>query len=78
VPGIRVSKPVTYSKKTALLFSRMNDTWLSPVERLRISVLIGLVSVEEITRHTGLSRAKSISTFELGPILSAMGRKEIR
>ncbi len=64
-------KTVTFSKKTAQLFSRMNDTWLSPVDRLRVSVLLGLVSVEEIVRYTGLSRAKAISTFRLAPVLAA-------
>jgi hypothetical protein len=73
VPGTAIPKRVTYSKKTALLFSRMNDTWLSPVARLRVSVLLGLVSMEEITAYTGSSRAKAIATFRLGPILAARG-----
>lgn len=69
--GVALPKPLTYSKKTAELFSRMNDTWLSPVDRLRVSVLLGLVSVEEIVAYTGLTRAKAISTFRLAPILAA-------
>ena len=72
VPGVDLPKPLTYSKKTAELFSRMNDTWLSPVDRLRVSVLLGLVSMDEITTYTGLSRAKAITTFKLAPILAAM------
>jgi hypothetical protein len=71
-PGVALPKPLTYSKKTAQLFSRMNDTWLSPVERLRVSVLLGLVSMEEITAYTGLSRKKAVSMFRLAPILAAM------
>jgi hypothetical protein len=69
-PGVKLPKPLTYSKKTAELFSKMNDTWLSPVDRLRVSVLLGLVSMEEITAYTGLSRAKAIATFRLAPILA--------
>jgi hypothetical protein len=70
--GAAVPKPLTYSKKTALLFSRMNDTWLTPVDRLRVSVLLGLVSMEEIVKYTGMPRAKAIATFRLAPILAAM------
>ena len=72
-PGVAIPKPLTYSKKTAQLLSRMNDTWLSPVDRLRVSVLLGLVSVDEIVKYTGLSRANAVTTFELAPILAAMG-----
>jgi hypothetical protein len=71
-PAVKIPKPLTYSKKTALLFSRLNDTWLSPVDRLRVSVLLGLVSMEEITAYTGLSRVKAVSMFRLAPILAAM------
>lgn len=71
-PGVKIPKPLTYSKKTAELFSKMNDTWLSPVDRLRVSVLLGLVSMEEIVKYTGLPRAKAIATFRLAPILAAM------
>jgi len=70
VPGTSLPKPLTYSKKTAQLFSKMNDTWVSPVDRLRVSVLLGLVSVDEIVRYTGLPRARAISTFTLAPILA--------
>jgi hypothetical protein len=65
-------KSPDFSTKTAQLFSKMNDTWLSPVDRVRISVLLGLVSMEEITAYTGLNRAKTIATFRLSPILAAM------
>jgi hypothetical protein len=71
-PGVAIPKPLTYSKKTAELFSRLNDTWLSPVDRLRVSVLLGLVSMDEITAYTGLSREKAISMFRLAPILAVM------
>ena len=69
-PGVALPKPLTYSKKTAELFSRMNDTWLSPVDRLRVSVLLGLVSTDEIVKYTGLTMAKAIATFKLAPVLA--------
>ena len=69
-PGVAIPKPLTYSRKTAELFSKLNDTWLSPVDRLRVSVLLGLVSVDEIVKYTGLTRAKAIATFRLAPILA--------
>jgi hypothetical protein len=71
-PGVALPKPLTYSKKTAELFSKMNDTWLSPVDRLRVSVLLGLVSMEEITAYAGLSREQAVSMFRLAPILAVM------
>jgi hypothetical protein len=70
--GAALPRPLTFGWKTARALSPMNDTWLPPVERLRVSVLLGLVSVEEIVTYTGLSRAKAIATFELAQILAAM------
>jgi hypothetical protein len=71
-PGATIAKAPVYSRATVQLFSRLNDTWLSPVDRLRVSVLLGLVSVEEIVKYTGLTRAKAIADFRLAPILAAM------
>ena len=70
-PEVQIPKPLTFSRKTAALFAKMNDTWLSPVDRLRVSVLLGLVSVEEIVKYTGLPRAQAVSLFRLTPILAA-------
>jgi hypothetical protein len=71
-PGTVVPKPLNYTMKTAELFSRLNDTWLAPVDRLRVSVLLGLVSMEEIVKYTGLTGPKAIAMFRLAPILAAM------
>ena len=71
-PGVSVPSPLTYGRKTVERFSRLNDTWASPVDRLRVSVLLGLVSVDEIVKYTGVSRSKAISRFRLEPILAAM------
>jgi hypothetical protein len=37
-----------------------------------VSVLLGLVSMDEIVKYTGMPRAKAIATFRLAPILAAM------
>ena len=58
-PGVAIPAPLMFDERTASLFSRMNDRWLSPVERLRVSVLLGVISLEEITAYTKLSRAKA-------------------
>jgi hypothetical protein len=71
-PGVAIPAPLLFDKPTASLFSRTNDRWLSPVERLRVSVLLGLVSMDEITAYTKLSRAKATATFKLAPVLAAM------
>jgi hypothetical protein len=34
--------------------------------------MVGLVSMEQITTYTGLTRAQAISMFRLAPILAAM------
>jgi hypothetical protein len=70
--GVAVPKPLTYSRRTVERFSRLNDTWASPVDRLRVSVLLGLVSMEEIVKYTGVPRSKAISLFRLEPILAVM------
>lgn len=71
--GVAIAKPPRFSRKTAELFSRLNDTWLSPVERVRISVLLGLVSVDEIVRATQLTRLQAVKTFRLGSSKTACG-----
>jgi hypothetical protein len=70
--GVAIPRPLNYTKQTALLFSKTNDTWLAPVDRLRVSVLLGLVSVEEIVTYTGVPRARAVSMLQLAPILAAM------
>jgi hypothetical protein len=70
--GAAIPRPLTFGWKTARALSPMNDTWLSPVDRLRVSVLLGLVSLDEITAYTGLRRDEAISKLRLAPILAAM------
>ena len=62
----------TFGLTTAQALSPLNDTWMAPVDRLRVSVLLGLVSLEEIVKYTGVTRAKAITMFRLAPILAAM------
>jgi hypothetical protein len=71
-PGAALPKPLTFGLKTAQALSPLNDTWLGPVDQLRVSVLLGLVSLEEIVKYTGVTRAKAIAMFRLAPILAAM------
>jgi hypothetical protein len=70
--GAGLPSPLTFGLKTSQALSPMNDTWMTPVDRLRVSVLLGLVSMDEIVKYTGLPRAKAIATFRLAPILAAM------
>jgi hypothetical protein len=71
-PGASIAKARVYSRATAQLLSRLNDTWLTPADRLRVSVLLGLVSIEEIVKYTGLTRPEAVAQFRLAPILAAM------
>lgn len=66
--GARLPQSLPFSLATAKLFGQLNDTWLSPVERVRISVLLGLVSLDEIVKATKLTRPQAVQTFRLGSI----------
>jgi hypothetical protein len=70
-PGVLVPAGVSYSRKTAQFFSRLNDTWLTPVDRVRLNVLLGLLSVDEIVAYTGLPRSKAVTAFRLAPVVAA-------
>jgi hypothetical protein len=48
----------------------MADPYLTPIGRLRVSVLLRLVSVSQIATKLGITSAKAISTFGLQPILN--------
>jgi hypothetical protein len=61
-----------FDRATAERFARMSDTWMAPFDRLRVSLLLGLVSMEEIVKYTGLKRPKAVAMFRLAPILAAM------
>ncbi len=58
-----------YDQSTAALFEQTNDPKLPPVSRLRVSVLLGLVSPAAVASALGITSDKAISTFTLKPIL---------
>jgi hypothetical protein len=67
LPGVKLPNPLNYDQTTAGLFSHMADPYLIPAVRLRISVLLQLMSVSQIAAKLGITSAKAISTFGLRP-----------
>lgn len=71
-PGAPVPAMPDYSQASAELFEHLNDDWLSDVQRAQISVLLQLVTVEEIVQATGLGEQEIIDMLGLQPYLDAI------
>ncbi|HEY7281277.1 MAG TPA: hypothetical protein VID47_06740 [Actinomycetota bacterium] len=69
LPGIHLPKPLNYDESTAKLFEHLNDTYLPPTTRLRLAVLLQLVTVTQIAHKLGITGAQAISKFKLQPTL---------
>ena len=74
LPGTTLPNPLNYVETTAQLFSHLNDPHLPPTQRLRVSVLLQLLSVHEIARTLAVSDAQAIETFDLQPILDIISK----
>jgi hypothetical protein len=72
VPGTPLPATLEYSQSTAELFAKLNDGWLSDVQRAQISVLLRLVTVEQIAQATGLAQQQIVATLGLQPYLDAI------
>jgi hypothetical protein len=71
-PGTTIPATPDYSQATAELFEHLGDTWLTDVERAQLSVLLELVTVQEIATATGLGQQQIIDTLGLQPYLDAI------
>ncbi len=69
LPGVTLPDPLNYDQTTAGLFEHFADPYLTPDVRLRLSVLLQLVSVDQIASTIGITDAQAIQTFNLRPIL---------
>lgn len=70
--SLGVGSASRFSLATAKSFKDLNDSWLSDVGRVQISVLLRLVSVKTIANKTGLSRSEVKRKLRLGPYLDAI------
>ena len=61
-----------FSLSTAKGFQNLNDKWLSDVGRVQVSVLLQMVSVQEIAKISGLTRGQVKRKLRLGPYLDAI------
>ena len=72
-PGTSIPATLNFDQATAELFANLDDNWLSDTQRAQISVLLQLVTVDEIAQATGLSQQQIIDTLGLQPYLDAIG-----
>jgi hypothetical protein len=72
-PSTSSPDPLNLDQATAELFENLNDDWLNDTQRAQISVLLQLVTVEEIAQATGLGEQQIIDTLGLQPYLDAIG-----
>lgn len=70
--GVGLRGASNFSLATAKKFSGVDDKWLSDVGRVQISVLLQMVSVQEIAKISGLGRSEVKRKLRLGPYLDAI------
>ncbi len=72
LPGVNLPNPLTYDESTAKLFQHMKDPYLPPATRLKLAVLLQLVSVSQVAHKLGITNTQAISRFRLQPILKVV------
>ena len=72
LPGVNLPNPLTYDESTAKLFQHMKDPYLPPATRLKLAVLLQLVSVSQVADKLGITNTQAISRFRLQPILKVV------
>lgn len=68
-PGTPI--PTNFDRAGAAAFEHLADPKLPPVTRVRLSVLLGLVSVDTVAQQSGLSKDQAIQTLGLQPFATA-------
>ena len=63
-----------YDQATAAMFEAMADPNLPPTTRLRVAVLLQLLSVDEIARKLATDTQRVIDTFKLQPLLRVIAK----
>lgn len=72
VPGTPIPATLDFDQATAERFANLGDTWLTDAQRVQISVLLQLVTVDEIARASGLGAQQVIDALALQPYLAAI------
>lgn len=68
-PGTTIPQPLWFSRETVeLIGGNIDPDVLSPVERLRLSVLLTMISTDEVAALLNLTREETVETFGLAPI----------
>ena len=69
--GQEVPEGTDFSTESAELMDQLLAMWLTPVDRLRVEVLLTLRTVEEVAELTGLEEAEAVERLGLQPFLDA-------
>jgi hypothetical protein len=69
--GVGVPRTPVYGQATARLLGRLDDRWLTQLDRVRVSLALGLVSMDEVVKVTKLSRRDAVQTLELAGVRAA-------
>ena len=73
LPSLGLPKPAQFNQATAETFESLNDKWLSDVQRVQVAVMLQMISLDDITRVSGLSQKQAIDLLGLQPYLDAIG-----
>lgn len=69
VPGTEIPAQLMFDRQTAeLIGGQINPEVLGPVERVRLSVLLTMISTDEIAALLELTREDTIELFDLGAV----------
>ena len=68
-PDVSIPQPLWFSRETVELISgNINPEVLGPVERIRFSVLLTMISTDEVAALLNQTREVTVETFGLAPI----------
>jgi hypothetical protein len=68
--GTKIPNPLTFNLTSAKLFEKLNDNWLSDVQRLQIGVLLQMVSLKTIADTARISQSQAVAKLHLAPYLA--------
>jgi hypothetical protein len=69
--GSQVPEALEFSSESAALMDQLLERWMSPVDRLRVEVLLTMRSLDEVAELSGLGQDEAVETFGLQPYLDA-------
>lgn len=71
--GTAIPATGSFDQATAEVFGSLGDKWLTDVQRAQISVLLQIVTVDEVAAAAGIGAQQVIGELALQPYLDAIG-----